>query len=93
VGRELKQRGSPDPIYKKWIDNYGSSAYATAVEDVKAIVNEVAAQASEAERENMRALYRRGSRYEWMFWNASYDPRPWPPAPSASSPWPVAGSR
>jgi thiaminase/transcriptional activator TenA len=79
VGRELKKHGSPDPIYRKWIDAYGSPEYARAVEDVRAIVDEVAAAASDAELQRMRALYRRGSRYEWMFWNASFDPRPWPP--------------
>jgi thiaminase/transcriptional activator TenA len=81
VGRELQKRGSPDPLYQKWIAAYGSASYASAVQDVIAIVNEVAERASDVERARMRALYRRGSRYEWMFWNASFDPRPWPPTP------------
>ena len=79
VGRELKKQGSPDPIYRKWIDAYGSAEYAKAVDQVRAIVDEVARQASPAELERMREHYRRGSRYEWMFWNAAYDPKPWPP--------------
>jgi thiaminase/transcriptional activator TenA len=79
VGRELKKHGSPDPIYQKWINAYGSADYAKAVDDVIAIVNGVAEQASAAERARLHALYRRGSRYEWMFWNASFAPRPWPP--------------
>jgi thiaminase/transcriptional activator TenA len=79
VGRELKKHGSPDPTYRTWIEAYGSPSYQAAVDDVIAIVDEVAAEATGIERARMRALYRRGSRYEWMFWNASYDPRPWPP--------------
>ena len=79
VGRELKKRGSPDPIYRKWIEAYGSTAYAKAVDDVIAIVNDVAGQANASELATMREHYRRGARYEWMFWNAAYDPRPWPP--------------
>jgi len=81
VGEELADRGSRDPVYQRWIDNYSSPAYRESVEAVRAIVDEVASSASAGERERMAGHYRRGSRFEWMFWDSAYHQRAWPPVP------------
>ncbi len=79
LGRDLKPRSSPDASYRLWIESYASASYSQSVDEVLAIVDEVAEHADVAERRQMTDLYRQGSRYEWMFWEAAYRPRDWPP--------------
>ena len=81
VGKELKQRGSKDPVYQRWIDNYSSEAYGDAVRAILAMADAVAATASPAELARMRENFRRSARYEWMFWDSAFARRPWPPSP------------
>ena len=78
VGRDLKKQGTPEATYREWIEAYSSPEYSQSVDAVVGIVNEVASQADETERVKMRARFRRGFQYEWMFWEAAYHPRPWP---------------
>jgi thiaminase/transcriptional activator TenA len=79
LGRDLKTRQSPDASYRLWIDSYAAPGYSRSVDEVLEIVNEVAMKADDAERRRMMDLYRQGSRYEWMFWDAAFRPRAWPP--------------
>ena len=79
VANELMTRGSANATYQRWIDAYADPAYGETVRTVLAMVNAVAAGVSEAERERMKAHYRRSSRYEWMFWDSAYHGRGWPP--------------
>ena len=79
VGKELKRRGSKDPIYQKWIDAYASEEYGDSVKDVLAIVNELARSARPGQLEKMKEHFRRSARYEWMFWDAVYHQRAWLP--------------
>ena len=79
VGKELKKRGSKNPIYQKWIDAYSSPDYGTAVKAVLSIVNESAATAGAAEVQKIREHFRRSARYEWMFWDSAYHRRRWLP--------------
>lgn len=79
VGKTLKARGSKDPVYQRWIDNYASPGYDRTVQAVLVIVNEVAATATPDVRARMHANFRRASRYEWMFWDSAYHRRGWPP--------------
>lgn len=79
VGKSLAAAGSTDATYQAWIDQYASEEYGVTVRQVIAIVDEQAASATDAERQRMTAHFRRSSRYEWMFWDASYHQRSWPP--------------
>ncbi len=79
LGRDLKAQGSPDSSYRKWIDAYSSPDYSRSVDEVLAIVDRVAMDAGPEERRRMTELFRRGFQYEWMFWEAAFRPRPWPP--------------
>ena len=80
VGKDLKKQGAPDPTYQKWIDAYASPAYSHSVDEVLAIVNQVAEEADPSERARMQDRFHRGFQYEWMFWDAAYRPRAWPGA-------------
>lgn len=78
VGKALAKKGSPNPLYQRWIDNYGSEEYETTVESVLGIMDEVAADASPAARARMTRHFVTTSRYEWMFWDMGYRQEAWP---------------
>ena len=78
VGRELIERGSPDPLYGRWIETYGGEEYGAIVEDVIVLTDRIAAEAGEGERLRMREHFVQTSRYEWMFWDMGYRREAWP---------------
>ncbi|PRW05947.1 thiaminase II [Chlorella sorokiniana] len=78
VGKALKQLGSPHPAYKAWIDKYGGPEFESAVLQTVRMVNEVAAELGDAQRERMRALFRQGCRLEYMFWDGAWLQQQWP---------------
>jgi thiaminase/transcriptional activator TenA len=78
VGKELARAGSPNPLYARWIETYGSDEFGTIVAAVLAATNEVVAQLGDAERAAMRRHFRATSRYEWMFWDMGQRCEPWP---------------
>lgn len=78
VGAALLSRSSPDPLYARWIATYGGEAFAKIVADVLALVDRVGEIASDAERSHMRKHVVTTSRYEWMFWDASWRRESWP---------------
>ena len=41
VGRELLRRGSPEPLYQRWIDTYGGDEFDRVVEEAIALTEAV----------------------------------------------------
>lgn len=78
VGKELVQRGSPDPRYQRWIDTYGGEQFATVVQQVLDLTARLDGRISPSQREQMRAHFVTTSRYEWMFWDAAHRREGWP---------------
>ena len=78
VGRALEQRGSPDPLYTRWIGTYASDEFGGVVRAVLAAANATAAQRAPAEREAMLRHFVTTSRYEWMFWDMGSRRESWP---------------
>lgn len=78
VGKALTRAGSPNPLYARWIETYGSDEFGAIVAAVLAASNEVAAPLTEIGRNAMRRHFRTTSRYEWMFWDMGYRREPWP---------------
>jgi thiaminase (transcriptional activator TenA) len=78
VGRELKRRGSSNPVYQRWIDAYASEDYGGLVQAVRAVLDEVGAGASDEDRAGMQEHFRMSARYEWMFWDSAFHRRSWP---------------
>jgi thiaminase/transcriptional activator TenA len=85
VGKALTRAGSPNPLYGRWIETYGSDEFGTIVEAVLAATNEVAAEIGDRERAAMRRHFRTTSRYEWMFWEMGYRREQWPLSGSDSA--------
>lgn len=78
VGRELLRRSSPDPVYKRWIETYGSAEFDAVVESVLAVIDQLGAQVGPGERERCHRHFATTTRYEWMFWDAAYRKLDWP---------------
>ncbi len=78
VGKALLARSSPDALYARWIAMYGGEEYGKIVADVLAVVDRVGETTSAAEQAAMRERVVTTSRYEWMFWDASWRLETWP---------------
>ncbi|MGH2559641.1 MAG: thiaminase II [Thermomicrobiales bacterium] len=78
VGKALIERGSPNPLFQRWIDTYGGDEFAGVVRQVLALADRIGADLSEADRRAMTAHFVASSRYEWMFWEMGYRREEWP---------------
>jgi thiaminase (transcriptional activator TenA) len=78
VGKTLLDKGSPEPLYQRWIDTYGGEEFGAIVAEVLALTDRVGAALNERERERMTRQFVTTSRYEWMFWEMGYRQEHWP---------------
>jgi thiaminase (transcriptional activator TenA) len=78
VGAELVERGSPDPLYQRWIDTYADDEYQTIVAEVLALADHVGLTLGVADETRARAHFAGTARYEWMFWDAAWRREKWP---------------
>jgi thiaminase/transcriptional activator TenA len=78
VGKALERRGSPDPLYTRWIGTYASAEFGSVVEAVLDCADTLAGQLDPDSREAMRRHFVTTSRYEWMFWDMGYRRESWP---------------
>lgn len=77
VGKALERKGSPNPLYQRWIDTYSSAEYESVVRQVIAIVDKIAETLTDAQREAMRQHFVMTSKMEWMFWDMGYRKETW----------------
>lgn len=78
VGKELSERGSPDPLYARWIATYGGEEFGEIVRAVLALTDRIGPELSLAERQRAASRFVTTSRYEWMFWEMGYRRERWP---------------
>lgn len=78
VAARLQVRGSPDPLYQRWIDMYVGEDFTTMVAAVLDALDRAGTRASQHELGRMRRHFRAAARYEWMFWDAAYRLEDWP---------------
>jgi thiaminase/transcriptional activator TenA len=78
VGKALLTRGSPDPLYTRWIETYGGEEFGEIVGAVLALSDRLGPELSSAERERAAGHFTTTSRYEWMFWEMGYRREQWP---------------
>lgn len=78
VGKALEAKGSPNPLYRRWIDTYASEQYAEVVRQVLQVAEAATAELPESHRAPIRRHFLTTSRYEWMFWDAAYRLEGWP---------------
>ena len=78
VGKALLERGSPNPMYQKWIDTYGGEEFGALVEAVLDLTDRVCEDLTSSQKARVRDAFVITSRYEWMFWNAAWTLEGWP---------------
>jgi thiaminase/transcriptional activator TenA len=78
VGTELRRRGSPDPLYERWIATYGGEEFGAVVQAVLDLTDELGPRLSEADREAAARRFAVTARYEWMFWDMGLRQERWP---------------
>lgn len=77
VGRAIVSQSVPNNPYQAWIDTYAGEEFHTAVRNVIATVDKVAARCDADTLEKMHAAYTMGAKLEWLFWNSAYHQRQW----------------
>lgn len=78
VARHMLSNPALHERFRAWAEFYAGEAYDALVESLLDLVEEVAADASEATREHMRSRFVHSARYEWMFWQMCYQLEGWP---------------
>ncbi|MBW9216316.1 TenA family protein [Mumia sp. zg.B53] len=66
--------------YRAWIDTYSDPAFDAAVTRAEGWADHLATAATPEHRTKMLAAYERATRFEWMFWDASWRGETWPRA-------------
>ncbi|MDI3378011.1 thiaminase II [Acinetobacter sp. V89_7] len=77
VGRAIVSQSVPNNPYQAWIDTYAGEEFHTAVRNVIATVDKVAARCDADTLEKMHAAYTMGAKLEWLFWDSAYHQRQW----------------
>ena len=78
VGQELLRRGSPDPLYQRWIATYGGEEFATVVGEALALMEAAGEGVGAAERARLEQRFVTTARYEWLFWEMGWRQEAWP---------------
>ncbi len=78
VGKTLLERGSPNPLYERWIATYGGEEFGALVEAVLDLTDEVCEDLNPAQKAHVVEAFTITSRYEWMFWDAAWRLEGWP---------------
>jgi thiaminase/transcriptional activator TenA len=78
VARTLAERGSPNPLYQRWIDSYDSPEFQQGVDGALALMDRVGRSLAGPDLETVRTTFGGASRYEWMFWDAAWRCEAWP---------------
>ena len=78
VGKDIVGNSVPNNPYQAWIDTYSGEDFHTAVRNVIATIDKVAARCDADTLEKMHKAYTRGAELEWLFWESAYHQRGWP---------------
>ena len=79
VGRELAKKKSSNADYQRWINQYSDAGYAESVQQVLDMMNAEAATLDEQKKLRLKDLFVLSARYEYMFWDMSWQKEQWAP--------------
>ncbi|WLR44236.1 thiaminase II [Bacillus carboniphilus] len=77
IGENLADKKPDEPIYQEWIATYGGDWFRQLVEEVLHLLDEIAENASEEDKERMKEHFMISSQYELMFWEMAYQKETW----------------
>ena len=79
IAGQLKSEGLPDdPFYKDWIHTYTSKEYLKFADWLVAQMDIVTEGTTQAVKENLRRLYISSARFEYLFFDMSWNMEIWP---------------
>lgn len=80
IGKRLAAQGEPcsAPLYSEWVQMYASTEFLHLANQACALADRLADEASPQERRRMEQVYVTSTRYEYMFWDMSYNMEEWP---------------
>lgn len=78
VGKALLEKGSPNAMYRKWIETYGGEDFNALVEAVLDVTNHACEDLSPTQKSRVTESFVTTSRYEWMFWDMGWTLEKWP---------------
>ena len=78
VGKDIVQNSVPNNPYQAWVDTYSGEEFHTAVKNIIATIDRVAARCDTDTLEKMHQAYTRGAQLEWLFWDSAYHQKQWP---------------
>lgn len=78
TGKRIAAQGKPtDERYAEWVEMYSGEEFTKLTHWCKALMDDVAEDASEVERERYRDFFRTSARYEYRFWDAAWNQERW----------------
>ena len=78
VGKSLLEKGSPTPMYQRWIDTYGGEDFGALVGAILDLTDKACEGLSLGQKARATEAFVTTSRYEWMFWDAAWRLESWP---------------
>lgn len=78
VGLALQSKGSPNPLYQKWVDTYSGEEFGKVVAELLAVVNRVGEGLGVESRARLSRNFRQGCVYEYLFWDMAWQRQEWP---------------
>lgn len=78
VGKALLEKGSPHPMYRKWIETYGGEDFNALVQAVLETTDRACEDLDPSRKKKVTGSFITASRYEWMFWNMGWTLEGWP---------------
>lgn len=78
TAKRLDATGRPDHEgYSEWIAMYAGEEFTDLAEWCRGLMDDVAADATETERDRYRDLFETSARYEYRFWDAAWREESW----------------
>lgn len=77
VGKELERRGSPDPLYQRWINTYASEEFEAIVDGVLHLVDAISSHLTAAQRADLGRHFVTSARLEYHFWDMAWRREQW----------------
>ena len=77
VGNDIVSQSVENNPYQAWVDTYSGEEFHTAVRNVIATVDKVAARCDADTLAKMHAASSMGAKLEWLFWDSAYQQREW----------------
>lgn len=78
IATTLAPEAAPHPVYREWIDFFGSDEHTGWLADRRATLDQLAAGIEESRRQRLSELFTMATRLELGFWDMAYSGEHWP---------------